>query len=145
MKDFNLKLNNSKHEYFLFQDINDIELKDLQTERCPRISANDLVSLVNEKPDEVIAIDLRTHLEFNRAHLKDSINIPFSSISIADVRLDALSIPDLETKLTNRNVVVVGNVHENAILVSLNTISSIKFKSLDLTPSTFNYSLPIFY
>lgn len=89
----------------------------MQAERCPRISANDLVSLVNEKPDEVISIDLRSHLEYNRAHLKCSINIPFASISIADVRLDALNIPDLEVKLTNRNVVVLSTSHENAVLV----------------------------
>lgn len=94
-------------------------LKDLQTERCPRISANDLIHLVNEKPDEVCVIDLRGHLEFNRAHLKDSINIPFASISLNDVRLDALKVTDLENRLMNRNVVaVVSTMHENAILVS---------------------------
>lgn len=90
----------------------------MQSERCPRISANDLVSLVNEKPDEVVSLDLRSHLEYNRAHLKCSINIPFASISIADVRLDALNIPDLEAKLINRNVVVLSTSHENAVLVS---------------------------
>lgn len=70
-------------------------------------------------PDDVAVIDLRSHLEFNRAHLKQSINIPFASISLNDVRLDALNIPDLETRLTNRNVVaVVSTMHENAILVN---------------------------
>lgn len=99
--------------------MSDIELKVLQAERCPRISANDLISLVNEKPDEVVSIDLRSHLEYNRAHSKCSINIPFASISIADVRLDALNIPDLELKLANRNVVVLSTSHENAVLVGV--------------------------
>lgn len=95
-----------------------MELKDLQTERCPRISANDLIRLVNEKSDEVVVIDLRSHLEFNRAHLNGSINIPFASISLSEVRLDALQVPDLETRLANQNVVaVVSTMHENAILV----------------------------
>lgn len=98
-----------------------MELKDLQTERCPRISANDLIHLVNEKSDEVVVIDLRSHLEFNRAHLNGSINIPFASISLNDVRLDALKVPDLEIRLANQNVVaVVSTMHENAILVRTN-------------------------
>lgn len=100
------------------QDINGIELKELQDERCPRISANDLIELQNEKPDEIAVIDLRNHSEYARAHLKDSINIPFASISLADVRLEALNIADLEARLTNRVVVVASNLHENAVLVS---------------------------
>lgn len=91
----------------------------MQNERCPRISANDLIRLVDEAPDDVAVIDLRSHLEFNRAHLKHSINVPFASISLNDVRLDALNVPDLEHRLTNRNVVaVVSTMHENAILVT---------------------------
>lgn len=92
-------------------------MKDLQNERCPRISANDVVKLNNENPEEIAVIDLRSHLEYNRAHLKDSINIPFASISLSDVRLEALNVPDLEGRLTNRVVVVASNSHENAILV----------------------------
>lgn len=97
-----------------------MELKDLQNERCPRISANDVIEMNSEQPQEIAVIDLRSHLEFNRAHLKDSINIPFSSISLGDVRLEALNVPDLETRLTNRVVVIASNSHENAILVSYN-------------------------
>lgn len=95
-------------------------MKDLQNERCPRISANDVVKMNSESPEEIAVIDLRSHLEFNRAHLKDSINIPFASISLSDVRLEALNVPDLEGRLTNRVVVVASNSHENAILVCKN-------------------------
>lgn len=101
----------------------DVELKILQGERCPRISANDLVQLVHEKPNEVAVLDLRNILEFNRARLKGSINIPFSSISLGDVRLEALNVPDLETRLANRNVVIVNNEHENSVLVRNLTIT----------------------
>lgn len=96
--------------------MNDIELKDVQNERCPRIGANDVIELKSQRPQEIVVIDLRSHLEFNRAHLKDSINIPFASISLGDVRLDAL-VPDLEARLANRVVVVASNSHENSILV----------------------------
>ncbi|XP_031638204.1 TBC domain-containing protein kinase-like protein isoform X2 [Contarinia nasturtii] len=107
------QLNNNEPDEF---EINDIELNDLQNERCPRISANDLIELNNKKPGEVMVIDIRSHLDFNRAHLRDSINIPFTSISLSDIRLDALGVPDLEMVLANRNVVVVNNLHESAIL-----------------------------
>lgn len=92
-------------------------MKDLQAERCPRISANDVIELNRDRPDEIAVIDLRSHLDFNRAHLKNSINIPFASISLSDVRLEALNVPDLEGRLSNRVVVVASNSHENAILV----------------------------
>lgn len=103
----------------MIQDISEIELKDLQNERCPRISANDVIDIKNQRPEEITVIDLRGHLEFSRAHLKDSINIPFASISLSDVRLDVLNVPDLKAHLTNRVVVVVSNSHENAILVRI--------------------------
>lgn len=94
----------------------------MQDERCPRISANDVIGLSREKPELLAVIDLRSHLEYNRAHLKESINIPFASISLSDVRLEALNVPDLEGRLNNRVVVVASNSHENAILVGLKRI-----------------------
>lgn len=97
-----------------------MELKELQDERCPRISANDLIEMQNKQPEDVAVIDLRSQSEYNRAHLKNSINIPFASVSLGDVRLEALNIADLEARLTNKVVIVASNSHENAILVSLN-------------------------
>lgn len=96
-----------------------LQLSDFQNERCPRISANDLVKLLNENSDNVVVIDIRNNLEYKRAHIKNSINIPFTSVSLGDVRLDALNIPDLESRLANRVVVVASVQHENAILVRI--------------------------
>lgn len=100
------------------QDVSDVELKDLQNERCPRMSANDLLDLVNNRPDEVAVLDLRNSLEFKRVYLKNSINVPFTSVALGDVRLEALNVPDLEARLANRVVVVVSTLHDNAVLVS---------------------------
>lgn len=91
------------------------------------MSANDLIDLVNNKPDEVVVIDLRNNLEFKRVWLKNSINIPFTSISLGDVRLDALNVPDLELKLTNKIVVVVSNLHDNTVLVRMKIIYLIEY------------------
>lgn len=99
------------------KDISGIELNDLQTERCARISANDLVKLITESPDKVVVIDIRNSMEFKRAHVKDSINIPFVSVKLNDKCLDALNMPDLEKRLLNRTVVVASSIHQNGVLV----------------------------
>lgn len=95
-----------------------MELCDLQNELCPRISAKDTVRLLIDSPERISVIDLRSSLEYKRAHIENSINIPFTSVSLGDVRLDALNVPDLEKLLANRVVVVVSLLHENAIFVS---------------------------
>lgn len=79
-----------------------------------------MIDLNYQRSEEIVVIDLRSHLEFNRAHLKNSINIPFASISLSDVRIDALNVSDLEARLNNRIVVVASNSHENSILVCIN-------------------------
>ncbi|XP_055709759.1 TBC domain-containing protein kinase-like protein [Phlebotomus papatasi] len=99
-------------------DIQDIELEDLKREMCPRISTNDLVELHLSSPDRLTVIDLRNSTDFRRAHLANSLNIPFTSVLLGDTRLSALGIPNLETMLNNRVVVIVSLVHENAILFS---------------------------
>lgn len=95
-----------------------MQLSDIQNERCPRISANDLVKLLNA-PETVAVIDLRSHMDYKRAHIDGSLNIPFTSLSLGDVRLDALNVDHLERRLANKTVVVFSTFHENAILVSV--------------------------
>jgi TBC domain-containing protein kinase-like protein len=98
-------------------DIDDtVELIDLQTEICPRISANDLVALLKEVPSRVAIVDLRSQLEFNRLRIVNSINIPFTSVSLSDIRLASLNVADLDQQLANRIVVIVSISHENAVL-----------------------------
>lgn len=100
-------------------DIDGIELKELQEETCPRISAADLIQLVSEGGEEVVVVlDLRNKMEFQKRHIYGSINIPFTSISLGDVRLEALGVPNLELILQRKIVVVVNTMHENAVLVS---------------------------
>lgn len=91
------------------------------------MSANDLIELHSHPLDEIAVIDLRIHLEFNRAHLKDSINIPFSLISLGDVRLEVLNIPDLEARLANKIVIIASNSYENAVLICF-VYAKTKFK-----------------
>lgn len=95
-----------------------LELSDLQNELCPRISAKDTVRLLIDSPERICVIDLRGSLEYKRAHIENSINIPFTSVSLGDVRLDSLNVQGLEKLLTNRIVVIVSLLHENSILFS---------------------------
>ncbi|KAG4070178.1 hypothetical protein HA402_003868 [Bradysia odoriphaga] len=99
-------------------DVAGLELSDLQNELCPRISAKDTVRLLIESPERICIVDLRSSLEYKRAHIENSINIPFTSVALGDVRLESLNVPGLEKLLANRIVVVVSLLHENAILFS---------------------------
>lgn len=100
-------------------DIDVVELKELQQETCSRISAADLIRLVSEDGEEVVVVlDLRNKMEYQKRHIFGSINIPFTSVSLGDVRLEALGVPNLEEILKRKIVVVVNTMHENAVLVS---------------------------
>lgn len=100
-------------------DIDVIELKELQQETCPRISAADLIQLVSEGGEEIVVVlDLRNKMDYRKSHIYSSINIPFTSISLSDERLEALGVPNLEQTLQRKIVIVVHTVHENAVLVS---------------------------
>lgn len=104
-------------DLLLFQDISGITVSDIQNERCPRISANDLVDLLRGDPEATAVIDLRGSAEYKRAHIDGSINIPFTSISLNDVRLETLNVDNLKNFISNRIVVIVSTLHDNAVLV----------------------------
>uniref|UniRef100_A0A336N1J6 CSON008633 protein n=1 Tax=Culicoides sonorensis TaxID=179676 RepID=A0A336N1J6_CULSO len=96
-------------------DIANLELADIQKETSPRISANDLLALL---PDKAIILDIRSNPEFNRQHVQNSINIPFSQVKLGEMDLASLDVPDLAKMMTGKIVVIVSAVHENAILFS---------------------------
>jgi TBC domain-containing protein kinase-like protein len=48
----------------------------------------------------------------------NSINIPFTSVSLSDIRLDSLNVPELDKELANRIVIIISVSHENAVLFS---------------------------
>ncbi|KAM8720676.1 hypothetical protein ACLKA7_006678 [Drosophila subpalustris] len=95
--------------------LTDVELKDLQAEQCPRISAKDVHQLLLQAPNELALIDLRSVVEYSRVHVPHSINIPFATILLGEQRLEALNVPYLEAQLRGRIVVCVSNIHQHAI------------------------------
>ncbi|KAH8265988.1 hypothetical protein KR038_002713 [Drosophila bunnanda] len=100
-----------------FQDIGitDVELKHLQQEQCPRISAKDVQALLLYSPSELALVDLRSVVEFGRVHVPHSINIPFATVQLGDQRLEALPVPNVEAQLRGRIVVCVSNIHQHSV------------------------------
>lgn len=91
-----------------------MELSDIQREISSRISANDLVNLLKNKPTGVIVFDLRPQNDYKRWHIEGSINLPFTNLMLSDRRLESINI---EKRLLDDKVVVIISVsHENACL-----------------------------
>lgn len=105
--------------FSLPQDIGvaDVELKHLQQEQCPRISAKDVQFLLDNSPAELALIDLRSVVEFGRVHVPHSINIPFATVQLGEQRLEALQVPQLEAQLRGKIVVCVSNIHQHSVEV----------------------------
>ncbi|EDV99954.1 TBC domain-containing protein kinase-like protein isoform X2 [Drosophila grimshawi] len=93
----------------------DVELKHLQMEQCPRISAKDVHQLLMHAPDQLALIDLRSVVEYSRVYVPHSINIPFATVLLGEQRLEALNVPHLEQQLRQRIVVCVSNIHQHAV------------------------------
>ncbi|KXJ80300.1 hypothetical protein RP20_CCG025433 [Aedes albopictus] len=101
--DFDLKYTDEDH-------------REVQTELYPRISKYDLIRLMRDRPASVVVLDLRTNLDHKRVAIENSINIPFSSVSLKEPRLDGLNVPKLKAFLRRKVVVIVSPSHENALL-----------------------------
>ncbi|KAH8387042.1 hypothetical protein KR093_004227, partial [Drosophila rubida] len=93
----------------------EVELKHLQSEQCPRISAKDVYQMLQQAPNELALIDLRSVVEYSRVHVPHSINIPFATVLLGEQRLEALNVPYLEAQLRGRVVVCVSNIHQHAV------------------------------
>lgn len=73
--------------------------------------------MLRNDPNAMLCLDIRSVSEFNRVHLPDSINIPFSNINMDEKSLELLNEPLLEEKMHNRVIICISNVHENAVEV----------------------------
>lgn len=91
-------------------------MEDIQKEICSRISANDLVGLLKNKPNKVIVFDLRPQNEFKRWHINGSLNFPFTNLMLSDRRLEALDVK--KEMLKDKVVVIISVSHENACLLA---------------------------
>ncbi|KAL7028019.1 hypothetical protein ACKWTF_005693 [Chironomus riparius] len=95
-------------------DITNIELSDIQKEISPRISANDLIYLLKEKPNQVVVFDLRPQNDYKRWHIRGSINLPYTNLMLSDRRLESINVE--RNTLQDKVVVVISVSHDNASL-----------------------------
>ncbi|XP_017024219.1 TBC domain-containing protein kinase-like protein [Drosophila kikkawai] len=95
--------------------VTEVELKHLQLEQCPRISAKDVQALLLYSPSELALVDLRSVVEYGRVYVPHSINIPFATVQLGDQRLEALPVANVETQLRGRIVVCVSNIHQHSV------------------------------
>ncbi|KAH8315054.1 hypothetical protein KR059_004624 [Drosophila kikkawai] len=106
--------------------VTEVELKHLQLEQCPRISAKDVQALLLYSPSELALVDLRSVVEYGRVYVPHSINIPFATVQLGDQRLEALPVANVETQLRGRIVVCVSNIHQHSVEV-IETHSLVNF------------------
>ncbi|XP_030758125.1 TBC domain-containing protein kinase-like protein [Sitophilus oryzae] len=108
-------ITNREYENELFHqknelDITGVKIEDLKKELCPRISPNDVIDFVRHRPEKALFIDIRNPTLFLRCSLKDSINIPFSSVSFSEKLLGNLGPHcNLVKSKGDKVVVVIGN------------------------------------
>ena len=62
-----------------------ISISELQSEQCPRISASNLLELLQMKKPKVITVDIRSIDEYNRGIVPGSIHIPWPSALCPDL------------------------------------------------------------
>ncbi|CAG7834345.1 unnamed protein product [Allacma fusca] len=97
-----------------------IPLADLKKEKCPRISGEDFLALLDlnktrfNKP-KMVVVDVRNYEDYNRGAIPTSINMPYVSSFSADGSL----IPTTEVNILNSNrgkiIAVVGNRGDSAV------------------------------
>jgi TBC domain-containing protein kinase-like protein len=96
-------------------DINNMELSDIQREISPRVSANDLIYMLKNKPNSVIVFDLRPQSDFKRWHIQGSINLPYTNLMLSgERRLELVNVD--RSVLLDKVVVVISVSHDNASL-----------------------------
>ncbi|XP_020294246.1 TBC domain-containing protein kinase-like protein [Pseudomyrmex gracilis] len=105
-----------KHQYNTAKDINRIE-PEVGTEKMPRISVDDFLNLYNNSPSKVIAVDVRSNIQFERGAILGSINIPFTSVQLSQTHIDTLG-PQAKPLVDNKSsiVVIIGPHDQNNAL-----------------------------
>ncbi|XP_049820096.1 TBC domain-containing protein kinase-like protein [Aethina tumida] len=91
-------------------DISGVTLQELQKEKFPRISTNDVVKLVRNKPEKLLIVDIRNPPQFQRSCVKRSINVPFSSVPFGESKIESLGPNGSIIKNSKEKIIViVGN------------------------------------
>lgn len=124
-------------------DISGVTLQDLKKERHPRISARDVIDLVRNRPDDILIIDIRNMTQFNRCSVINSVNIPFSSISFTDNKLENIGHHCKHFENATDKVVVVIGDEETDLELFPNFLLRCNVKKVCILHGGFNVLLPV--
>ncbi|XP_043483244.1 TBC domain-containing protein kinase-like protein isoform X1 [Leptopilina heterotoma] len=105
-----------KHQFDQTKSANWIE-PEPGTEKMPRISVEDFLRLLDENPEKLIIVDIRSNTQFERSSVKGSINIPFTSVQLSQTNLETLG-PQTKPLAENKErlvVIISPNDQNNAL------------------------------
>ncbi|XP_074650815.1 TBC domain-containing protein kinase-like protein isoform X2 [Tubulanus polymorphus] len=107
-----------------------VPLEELREEKCPRISAEDLVELgeligpvASKSPTKkskssrpkILMIDVRSHDDYQRGCIPNSINLPYSTAFNSDKDLNPCAAVHLLNSMKAQVKVIIGNRGKNAV------------------------------
>lgn len=82
-------------------------MEDLNKERCPRISAADTIELLQNSPDNIVIVDIRNPVQFSRCSVRNSLNIPFSSVTFGDNNIENIGNHSQVLKNSSDKIVII--------------------------------------
>ncbi|KAK5650705.1 hypothetical protein RI129_001734 [Pyrocoelia pectoralis] len=89
-----------------------IPAQDLNKEKFPRISVDDVVNLIRNDSERIIIIDIRNPTQYARSSAKGSINIPCSSITFGEVNIENVGMHSSLLKNNKDKIVVIIGTEE---------------------------------
>ncbi|KAF5298584.1 hypothetical protein FQR65_LT09678 [Abscondita terminalis] len=134
---------NELHEEITLSDIHLISVQQLNKEKCPRISVNDVVSLIRNSLEETIIVDIRNPPQFNRCSIKGSLNIPFSSVKFGETNIDNIGAYSSVLKSNQSKVVVIVGTEDTNLELFPKYLLQCNIPKVCVLHGGFNTLLPI--
>ncbi|XP_023017738.2 TBC domain-containing protein kinase-like protein [Leptinotarsa decemlineata] len=124
-------------------DIENITLEELKKERYPRISAHDVINLVRNQPDDILVVDIRNLTQFNRCSVTGSINIPFSSVSFSEKKLENVGHHYALLENSKDKIVVVVGDEDSDLELFPTFLLNCNVRKVCVLHGSFNILIPV--
>ncbi|CAF1036134.1 unnamed protein product [Brachionus calyciflorus] len=122
--------NESKLEESLL-DMTPVSLDKMRAELAPRISGRDILSLVENKENNYILIDIRSSSEYSNEFITNSKNIPYEAINFQKLSQTG-SLSSLNENDMTLSLIHLLNKNKNSIKIVMSCEESIDSEAVDL-------------